>query len=64
MKLKTVKKNTIQMTNWRIDYVLNTFFPKNKSIPVFLRQCLKCHKYKFWVYKNKKKEGDENDRRT
>nr|DAP34828.1 MAG TPA: zinc-ribbon domain protein [Caudoviricetes sp.] len=31
-------------------------FPKKKSIPVFLRQCLRCGKYKVWVYKNKKKK--------
>lgn len=31
-------------------------FPKNKSIPVFLRQCLRCGKHKFWVYKDKHKK--------
>lgn len=36
-------------------------FPKNKNIPVFLRQCLRCRKHKFWVYKNKKKKIEREE---
>ncbi len=30
-------------------------FPKDKTIPVFLRRCAKCGKYKKWVRKGLKK---------
>ena len=31
-------------------------FPKDKTIPVFLRLCGKCGKYKIWIHKRLKKE--------
>lgn len=36
-------------------------FPRKKSIPVFLRCCLGCGKYKFWVHKKKKKEANNDN---
>lgn len=29
-------------------------FPKDKTIPVFLRSCLRCGKYQIWVKKIRK----------
>lgn len=31
-------------------------FPKDKTIPVFLRQCSRCRKYKIWIKKIAKGE--------
>lgn len=31
-------------------------FPKDKTIPVFLRQCSRCGKYKIWIKKTAKGE--------
>ena len=35
-------------------------FPKDKTVPVFLRLCGKCGKYKIWIHKRLKK-GKSNE---